>query len=66
MKGILIDTDKTFHLHMSLSIRSNGKNVDIYLRNNFNYNYNYKGNDWKLKKLLIIRQILLARTIGNV
>ena len=51
---------------MSLSIRSNGENVDIYLRNNFNYNYNYKGNDWKLKKLLIIRQILLARTIGNV
>ena len=36
MKGILIDTDKTFPLHMSLSIRSNGENVDTYLRNNFN------------------------------
>ena len=36
IKGILIDTDKTFHLHMSLSIRSNGENVDIHLRNNFN------------------------------
>ena len=31
IKGILINTDKTFHLHMSLSIRSNGENVDIYL-----------------------------------
>ena len=31
IKGILIDTDKTFHLHISLSIRSNGKNVDIYV-----------------------------------
>ena len=36
IKGILIDTDKTFHLHMSLSIRSNGENVDIYLRTKFN------------------------------
>ena len=36
MKGVLIDTDKTFHLHMSLSIGSNGENLDIYLRNIFN------------------------------
>ena len=31
IKGILIDTDKTFHLHISFSIRSNGKNADIYV-----------------------------------
>ena len=37
IKGILIDTDKIFHLHMSLSIGSNGNNINIYLHNNFNW-----------------------------
>ena len=68
IKGTLTDSDKIFHLHMSLSIRSNGENVDI--RNNFNYieapvNTNttrtwgkerYKSFSlWKFKELLIQR-----------
>ena len=31
-----------------------------------NEGYENKGNDHRLKKLLIVKQILLVRTLGNV